>query len=182
MPRPRNVFVPGLSLHVYQRGANKATMFRDEVDYRQFLAIAERASHENDLDVHGYVVMSTHFHLIATPQSKNSLPAAMHDINGEYSKYYNRRYQRIGPAWNGRYGRKHLRDERYWLSCLRYVEYNPVKAALVATPEAYEWSSYRVHAFGESSNWLVPHSLYLSLGSTPAERQTLYRAICACGT
>jgi len=182
MPRPRNVYVPGMSLHVYQRGANKATMFHDEQDHRQFLAIAAQASQDNGLDVHGFVLMSNHYHLIATPQSKDALSAALRDLDGQYSKYFNRRYARIGPAWNGRFGRRHLRDERYWLSCLRYVEYNPVKASLVDAPEAYEWSSYRVHAFGEASAWLVPHQLYLSLGFTPEERQMFYRAICACGS
>ncbi len=182
MPRPRRVYVPGMSVHVYNRGANKATIFHDDGDCQQFLAIAQQAGDTNGLAVHGFTIMSTHFHLIATPQHKDALSSALHDIDGRYSKYYNNRYRRIGPTWNGRYGARLLRNERYWLSCLRYVEHNPVKAQLVETPEAYEWTSYRVHALGETNDWLVLHPLYLSLGSTPSKRQAMYRAICACAS
>ena len=73
---------------------------------------------------------------------------------------------------------KPLEDDRYWWSCLTYVERNPVEAGIVATADEYRWSSYRVHAAGARNGWLVPHPLYEGLGSTPAERQVAYRAIC----
>jgi hypothetical protein len=95
----------------------------------------------------------------------------------EYTKYFNRRYSRSGTLWNGRYRSKTIDDERYWLNCVRYVEANPVEAKIVETPESYEWTSYRVHAAGEVSDWLVPHHLYLRLGQTPDERQMAYRAL-----
>ena len=68
-------------------------------------------------------------------------------------------------------------DEAYWLTCLRYVEQNPVGAHLVRAPEDYRWTSYRVHAMGTSNNWLVPHRVYPQLGPTPIERQQVYRAL-----
>ena len=71
-----------------------------------------------------------------------------------------------------------LDDERYWYTCLRYVDLNPFRAHIVSAPEESRWSSYRVHAFGEDCDWLTLHPLYLKLGSTPQERQAAYRALC----
>src|SRR4030095_1444307 len=69
-------------------------------------------------------------------------------------------------------------SESYWFTCMRYVEFNPVRAGLASTPEAYRWSSYRANAFGEPDLLVVPHGLYLGLGATPAARQEAWRAIC----
>ena len=121
--------------------------------------------------------MKNHYHLIVTPNDQSALSKTVHELAGEYSRYFNRRYSRIGPTWNNRYGAALLDDERYVLGCLRYVERNPVSANIVTEPEAYRWSSYRFHALGEASSWLEPHALYLALGSNPEERQIAYRAM-----
>ena len=81
--------------------------------------------------------------------------------------------------WNERYNAILLDDERYCYNCLRYVDLNALVAGIVSAPEDYRWSSYRVHAFGESCDWLTPHPLYLALGPTAQVRQTAYRAMCA---
>jgi putative transposase len=166
-----------VSVHVYQRGANRAVTFLDDEDYERFTTMATDATQSNDVIVHGFVLMANHYHLILTPRDQKSLSATVHELAGEYSRYHNRKYGRIGPTWNNRYGAAMLSDERYFLGCLRYVEQNPVKADIVSTPEAYLYSSYRFHALGEPSSWLEFHHLYLILGSTPEARQTAYRAL-----
>jgi putative transposase len=103
----------------------------------------------------------------------------MQEIGKSHTRYFNRKYGRIGTMWNERYGAILLDDERYCYNCLRYVDLNPVAAHIVSAPEEYRWSSYRVHALGEACGWLTPHPLYLALGSTAEERQLAYRAICA---
>jgi putative transposase len=173
------VHVPGVSVHVYQRGANRAVTFLDDEDYEQFQALAIQSMRANDVLVHAFALMTNHYHLIVTPRDQHALSAAVHSLAGEYSRHHNRRYKRIGPTWNNRYGASLLKDERYLLGCLRYVEKNPVEAAIVKKPEAYRWSSYRFHALGETSSWLVFHDLYLRLGATPQDRQTAYRAMFA---
>ncbi len=178
MPRPPRVYIPGVSAHVFLRGHNCAQIFRDDDDYTRFLGIIRSAVARYAVDVHAYALMSNHYHLIATPRSETALPQAMKQIDGDYTKYHNRRYERLGTAWCSRYGAKLLDDERYWLTCLKYVEKNPVTAGLVAHAELYRWSSYRIHAAGAPNIWLVSHPLYDSLGTTPAERQAAYRAIC----
>jgi REP-associated tyrosine transposase len=177
MPRSPRVFVAGLSHHVYQRGHNRARIFDDPADYERFLWLARESACEHGVDIHGYGLMTNHYHLVVTPRRGTSLANAMHDLNGAYSKYYNHRYDRSGTLWAGRYRAPLIEDERRWLTCLRYVEANPVKAKIVSRPEDYRWTSYHVHAWGVWSEWLVPHPLYLQLGATPAQRQATYRAL-----
>lgn len=80
--------------------------------------------------------------------------------------------------WEGRYRSHLVQTEEYWFSCLRYIELNPVRAGMVATPDGYTWSSYGTHAHGEPNTLLELHPLYLGLGNTPTARQAAYRALC----
>jgi len=162
---------------VYQRGINCAAIFHEPADYRCFLQLIRWATVSHHVDVHAFVLMSNHYHLVATPASASALPAAMQAIDGEYVRYYNRKHNRLGTLWCGRYQAKLLRDERYFWTCFTYVERNPVAAGIVATAEDYLWSSYPVHAYGAQSQWLISHPLYTALGSTCDERQAAYRAI-----
>ena len=132
-----------------------------------------------DVSVHGFTLMDNHYHLIVTPSADLSLPAMMKQVGEEYVRYFNRKYDRIGTLWTGRYRGLGIGDDKYWLTCLRYVEQNAWRARMVSVPEAYEWCSYRIHAFGEASDWLELHPVYLALGKTPEDRQRAYRAICA---
>ena len=177
MPRPLRIFSAGLSHHVYQRGHNRTAIFGSDSDYRRFLWQTQASMADYGVDVHAFALMTTHYHFVVTPQAKESLPDAMRDLLGEYTSYFNRKYTRSGTLWNDRYCSKLIDDERYWLNCVRYVEANPVEAGIVASPESYRWTSYRVHAVGEPNEWLVLHPLYLRLGKTPNERQVAYRAL-----
>src|SRR6185295_16130884 len=120
----------------------------------------------NGVEVHGFSLMSTHWHGLATPSTASALPAAMKRIGERYVRHFNRKYQRFGSPWAGRYRPLPVGDELYWLTCLRYIEQNPVRAGMVSMLEAYPWSSYRAHAFGEGPEWLATHHVYESLGRT----------------
>lgn len=164
--------------HVIDRGINRMTIFQDTQDHEYFLAILRAVARVNHLFVHSYVLMTNHYHAVATPASPQSLPLSMQKLNGEYVRYFNKRYRRMGTLWNSRYKGILITDEYYLLNCIRYVEQNPVRAGMVSRPEDYPWSSYRFHAFGEPSPWLKPHPVYLALGATPQERQMAYRELC----
>jgi putative transposase len=178
MPRQTRTYVPGLSVHVIHRGNNGTSVFNDDVDRRVFLYCVREASTSNGLPVHGYVLMSTHYHLLATPDDASALQDTMKSVGERYVRYFNRKYDRFGTLWGGRYRPLLVTDEIYWLTCLRYIEQNPVRARMVSTPDAYRWSSYRAHALGERAEWLVPHPVYMALGRTDRERETAYRVIC----
>jgi putative transposase len=164
---------------VYQRGHNCAAVFHERDDYEYFLERVRWAAIENDVDVHAFALMTTHYHLVVTPKSASALSRAMKQIDGGYVRYYNRKHQRLGTIWCGRYNAKPLIDIRYFWTCFTYIERNPVTAGVVREPGEYPWSSYRVHADGARIEWLATHTLYQDLGITDPERQAAYRAIFA---
>lgn len=176
MPR---IYIPDVSLHVHHRGNNRMDIFCDDDERDLFLRMLQGAADRHSLAVHAFVIMTTHFHMIATPANELSLARTMKQIGERYSRFFNRKYGRTGTIWEKRYHGKHILDEKYWLTCLRYVEQNPVRAGMVTAADAYPWSSYGFHANGRGLEWLVPHAEYLKLGATSQERQAAYRAICA---
>ena len=178
MPNRRRNFVPGVSLHVRQRGNNRCAIFGDDRDHQTYLAMLESAARRHRVAVHGYSLMTTHTHILLTPSTKQGTPDAMHQLGVRYVLYFNRKYQRVGTLWTGRYKAKPITDERYWLTCLRYIEQNPVRAGMVVRPEQYRWSSHGVHALGYHSDWLASHPVLDALGADTAERQAAYKAIC----
>jgi putative transposase len=178
MPRKPRLFIPDASVHVIHRGNNRSAIVRDDVDRAVFITLLRRTAKRHRLPIHGYALMDTHYHVMVTPPDAGCLPAAMKEFGGRYVRYFNRRYERIGTLWNGRYRSLLIHDERYWLTCLRYIEQNPVRAQMVTRPSEFHWSSYRFHALGAKEDWLTPHGLYLALGTTAHERQLAYRAMC----
>jgi putative transposase len=176
--RPRRCYLPGLSFHVYNRGNNRSIVFRDDRDYRMFLAMTKHSIADNCVAVHAVVLMTNHFHMLVTPDAEHALPLAMKQIGERYSRYFNDKYGRTGALWEGRYQARPIENSSDVLICLRYIEQNPVKAGIVAAAEAYPWSSFAVHALGRRSDWLVPHSSYERLGCTARDRQLAYRVLC----
>jgi REP-associated tyrosine transposase len=176
--RPRG-FVPGVSLHVRQRGNNRCAVFGDDEDYESYLLMLRSASARYEVAVHGFSLMTTHTHLQITPSTEVGASAVMKELGVRYVLYFNRRYQRVGTLWTGRFRAKPIDDERYWITCLRYIEQNPVRANIVVQADQYRWSSYRAHAFGDAVEWLASHPALDALGSNPDQRQAAYRSICA---
>ena len=179
MANGRRVFIPGVSQHVRQRGNNRCSIFGDDCDYETFLVMLQSATKRYGVSVHGYALMTTHTHMLLTPTTPHGTAKAMHVLGIRYVLYFNQKYQRVGTLWTGRYKPKPILNERYWLTCLRYIEQNPVRARIAVLPEQYRWSSYRAHAFGDGGHWLATHPLLDALGATPTARQSAYRDICA---
>jgi len=122
--------------------------------------------------------MTNHIHFVVTPRVEGALSKTMKNVGQTYVHYFNRRYERTGGLFDGRYRSLAIDSESYWFTCMRYVELNPVRAGITVRPEEYRWSSYRFHALGERDDLIVPHHLYVALGSTTSMRQQCWRAIC----
>ena len=176
MARQLRVFIAGISVHVIHRGNNRQTIFADDEDHAVFLSLLVPIFREHEIATHGYVLMKNHFHLQVTPGHKRSLPNGMKKLGVKYVRYFNRKHDRIGHLFAARAREILITDERYWLTCLRYIEQNPVRARIVSTPGEYRWSSHGANAWGEPCDWLTRHPLYLSLGQTDAACQAVYRA------
>jgi putative transposase len=102
----------------------------------------------------------------------------MQALGRRYIRFFNDRYERTGGLWEGRYKPALVHDERYWLTCMRYIELNPMRAGIVEKPERYRWSSYAHHALGKADALVSGHPLYSALGTTAESRQRAWRGIC----
>jgi len=101
----------------------------------------------------------------------------MQDIGREYVRYINSKYQRSGTLWEGRFRTSLVDSEAYCLVCYRYIELNPVRAGMVATPDEYNWSSYSANGLGVPDELLSPHPTWLSLGKNAKDRRKAYREL-----
>ena len=177
MPRLPRFFAPDLPLHIIQRGNDRQPIFggRDDVMfYRDCLA---RAARDCGVAIHAYVLMTNHVHLLATPRRADSLPKMMQSIGRIYVQYFNAAYCRTGTLWEGRYKAAIVDDECYLLTCMRYIELNPVRAQMVASPSEFPWSSFSANACGAADDLVVPHAIYRRLGWSPETRQATYRQL-----
>ncbi len=118
--------------------------------------------------------MTNHVHVLATPRGMSSMPSAMHWIGCVFAQYLNAKYQRTGSRFEGRYRAAIVHDAAYLLTCMRYIELNPVRAGIVANPADYTWSSFRSNAHGEIDELIEPHPNFLGLGSAQRERHDAY--------
>lgn len=175
MARKPRFNLPGIPQHIIQRGNNRQACFHDERDYRHYLADLREAADKNDCRVHAYVLMPNHVHLLVTPMAEHGVTHLMQDVGRKYVRYMNHRYQRSGTLWEGRYKSSLIDSEAYLLTCMRYIELNPVRAGIVQRPDDYSWSSYASNAYGKIDTLLRPHPLMTHLGIDAQKRQVAYQ-------
>jgi len=144
MPRIARIVSEGLPHHITQRGNNKQDIFFVDDDRKAYLEILKRQSAKYGLVVMGYCLMGNHIHLIAIPQNEDSLAKAVGRTHFVYTQYINRFHNRSGHLWQGRFYSCGL-DEQHFLSAMRYIEHNPVRAGICQKPWDYEWSSAASH-------------------------------------
>jgi putative transposase len=172
--RPRLV-LPAVPLHIIQRGNNRTACFAGEADYLVYLALARQYAAESACQVHAYVLMTNHVHLLLSSGSKTGPSVLMRRLGQHYVQYFNRRHARTGTLWEGRFRSCVVEDERYLLVCQRYIELNPVRAGMAGDPAHYRWSSYRANALGVEDDLVTPHLIYTGLGMHEGERRAAYR-------
>ncbi len=177
MPRLPRFNIPGYPQHVIIRGNNREPIFYGNGDYAFYLKKLEKALTQYLCQLHAYVLMTNHVHLLITPLEENSLSKAMQSVGRVYVQQFNHLYKRSGTLWEGRYKATLIDSNQYLLSCQRYIELNPVRAEMVTHPAEYPWSSYRYNALGDMNSLITPHDLYYSLGDTDDQRQSQYQGL-----
>lgn len=177
MARLPRYYIADVPQHIIVRGNNGNTIFQDKDDYEYYLLQLAQACTKHQCDLHGYVLMPNHVHLLLTPRHEQSVGKAMQMIGRYYVQYFNHRYQRSGTLWEGRYKATLVDSKEYMLSCMRYIELNPVRANLAQEPAEYRWSSFGATALGKNDHLLKPAAEYLALGESPMARQSAYRAL-----
>lgn len=177
MARQPRYFVEGQAQHIIQRGNNRVPIFAADRDYGFYLECLQDAAERNELSIHAYVLMTNHVHLLATPQTELSIGKTLQSLGRRYVHYFNYSYGRTGTLWEGRYRATLIDSERYLLTCMRYIELNPVRARIATHPSDYPWSSYAANALGMEDSLVEPHLLHRRLARSPEARQAAYRQL-----
>lgn len=175
MPRRPRIDAPGLPQHIVQRGVDRQACFFVDTDRMQYLADLREIAQNLDCAIHAYVLMSNHVHLLATPRAAGDVGRMMQALGRRYVRSVNDRHARTGTLWEGRFKASLVESERYLLACQRYIELNPVRAALVADPGEFAWSSYRAHALGAPDPLVRSHAAYEALATDAAARHDAWR-------
>ena len=177
MPRRARIHLDGVPLHIVQRGHNREPCFFAEDDYSSYLHWLSEALAAAECVLHAYVLMTNHVHLLLTPRRAEAVPRLVISLGRRYVQYINRTYRRTGTLWDSRYKSSLVQAETYLLACQRYIELNPVRAAMVEDPAHYRWTSYRANGLGQADARVTPHALYLALGRSEKERLGQYRSL-----
>jgi len=180
MARLARLTVPGYPHHII-RGNNRQPIFGDSADYELLLSIIHDNAREFGVVIHSYVLMSNHFHLLATPETAQGIPRMMQAVGRRYVRLYNQKQARTGTLWEGRYKSTIIQAERYLLACMVYIDLNPVRGGLVSDPRAYPWSSHGHYVGLRQDKLVTPHPLYWELGNTPFARDAAYAELVASG-
>ena len=177
MARLPRLTLPGYPHHIIQRGNNRQPIFATQADYQTLLNLLLENAQKFKVAIHAYVLMPNHFHLLATPETADGLPQMMQAVGRRYVRWFNDAQGRSGTLWEGRYKSTVIDTDRYLLTCMAYLDLNPVRAGLVAnSTEAadYAWSSHG-HYIGQRVDKLItPHPLVWGLGNTPFAREAAY--------
>ncbi|MDO6763758.1 transposase [Agarivorans sp. 1_MG-2023] len=144
---------------------------------KAYLTWLKQYAKKYDVAIHAWVLMTNHVHLLCTPSTATAISQMMQSLGRMYVLYFNRRYQRSGTLWEGRFKSCLIESEAYFMQVCRYIELNPVRANMVSDPADYSWSSYQCSALGKRSSLQSEHELYVRLGHSQTERQQAYCAL-----
>ena len=177
MARLVRVCPKGVAQHVIQRGNNRQVCFGGDQDMKAYLSWLKEYSVKYKVDIHAWVLMTNHVHLLCTPNEGGGLSKMMQSLGRSYVRYFNYSYARSGTLWEGRFKSCLVQDEKYLLEVYRYIELNPVRAKMVDDPSDYSWSSYAANALGVESDLQTQHAIYKGLALNKSDRLIAYRSL-----
>ena len=175
MTRPLRIEFAGALYHVTSRGDRREAIFEDDGDRIAFLELLAEVVDRFNWVCHAYCLMSNHYHLLLETVEAN-LSQGMRQLNGVYTQASNRRHERVGHIFQGRFKAIVVDREAYLLALSRYVVLNPVRAQLVARPEDWPWSSYRaMTGAAPVPQWLATDGLLRHFGANRTIARVRYR-------
>src|SRR6187402_1616366 len=160
MPRPLRMMFAGECYHVLNRANRKAEVFHEPADYSSFLNLVAKAQEHVRIDVFAMCLMPNHVHLVTRPTADRDISRWMKWLFGTHSVHYNKKYQKTGHVWQGRFKAFTTQNDVHLLTLLRYVERNAMRAKLVSRAEEWPWGSL---------NWRAGNSLTPLLTTPPIE-------------
>lgn len=174
MPRKQRFYIPGIPAHVMQRGHNRNPIFFNDLDYLEYLKILKKVVDKYECQIHAYMLMTNHVHLLLTPSTSKSISLLFQSLGRMYVSYINTKYQRSGTLWEGRHKGNVVESDSYFLTCMKYIELNPVRAHMVECPSDCPWSSYSSNGKGKYNVILTEHEVYSRLADNQSDRLKAY--------
>jgi putative transposase len=175
MARPLRIEYPGAYYHITTRGVGRQDIFLDEMDKQMFLGKVKDVHEKWGLVVHGYCLMSNHYHLeVEIPEGNLSRPMQL--LNHVYAGYINMKYKRAGHLFQGRFKSVLIEADTHLHVLTRYIHLNPVRAGMVKHPVEYKWSSYREYlGMRKCQKWLDVKQTLERFGRSEKEQRSEYR-------
>lgn len=181
MPRKPRLHYPGAVYHVILRGNSGQDVFFDAADRTRFFLLLQESVERFGYRIHAFCLMTTHTHL-ALQVGDIPLSRIMQNIGFRYTQFINRKYQRTGHLFQGRYKALLIDADSYLLELIRYIHLNPVRAGMVRSPDEYPWSSHPYYS-GDSPHplWLTTDWALTQFGGEAETATKRYRAFIADG-
>lgn len=181
MARPLRLEFAGALYHVTSRGDRRALIYLDDTDRAFWMQVLADVCARFHFVVHSFCQMGNHYHLLLETEQAN-LSRGMHQLNGIYSNYFNRRHDGVGHVFQGRYKAILVQKESYLLELARYIVLNPVRENIVAEPGDWPWSSYRlITANAPPPSWQSAQWILDKFNVSRAEAIEAYRAFVHAG-
>jgi len=155
MSRFRRLVVPDFFHHVVQRGNNKQEVFQDEGGHKKYCALLRHFAQKHECKIGAYCLMPNHVHLLLRPPHETSLAKMMHGINISFQHYLNDKTGFVGHVWQSRYYSCPVEGDGHLWTVALYIDMNPLRAAIVTDPRAYQFSSALAHEQGRMDNVLT---------------------------
>ncbi|MEJ2725323.1 MAG: transposase [Deltaproteobacteria bacterium] len=158
----RKLTAPNIVSHITQRAAGKEPLFLENNDYLHMLWLLKDIAKKTSLRIYAFCLMPNHVHLLLSPEEEN-LQDAMRGLFSRYASRFNRKYERKGHLFGGRYRQAVCLDDSYLLAASLYIHLNPVRAGIAPHPAQYRWSSCRLYTDSKVSKSFVDAGFILTL-------------------
>jgi putative transposase len=176
MPRPTRFTVSKIPQCVVQTGVNWSRTFNYRDDYQFYLESLRQAAAQYECELHAYALLPNRVQLLVTPHADGGVPQMMQSLGRRYVQYFNRRYDRVGTLWQGRYKSCLVEQGEHLLNCYRYVDTLAAITGVVVDPFDYPWSSFRQH-IGAAPYFVQDHPIWTCLADSQTECFQRYREI-----
>jgi putative transposase len=154
MPRGPRILLSGVCYHIINRGNQKQTLFIETSDFEKYLLLLRQYKKKFNFRLFGYCLMPNHIHLILEPRHPEELSRFMQGLTQTYTIWFNKKCGKPGRLWQGRFKSMVIEKDEYFISCIKYIEANPVRANIVPSPAEYAWSSFKDRVFGNKNSLL----------------------------
>lgn len=172
--------LPGIPQHVVIRGKGADPCFSCDSDYQFYLDCLKKAATAYNCQLHAYVLMPDHVHMVVTPGAEFGVSNMMQSLTRRYIRYVKATYQGNESPWRKSYKSSLIDSRNYLFACMCYVEVNPVRAKIVDVPSEYKWSSYHANAYNKDPGTVNHHPMYSELGRDNESRcEAYFRLFCS---